>query len=190
MEIAEEDLSYLPDYARVPIAFEVASIFELSLRDGGLGGFELEERPQVPAFVKDYDALPGSHPTDWARSFDLSNWGLLSARLDNETVGGVAVAFETPELSMFDGRSDLAVVWDLRVSPRARRKGVGAALLASASRWARSRGCLQLKIETQNVNVPACRFYASQGYRLGAIHRYAYPELPDEVQLLWYSGAL
>ena len=41
-------------------------------------------------------------------------------------------------------------------------------------------------METQNVNVPACRLYARLGCVLGAIHRHAYPSLPDEVQLLWY----
>ncbi len=37
------------------------------------------------------------------------------------------------------------------------------------------------------INVPACRFYAKQGCVLGAIDRYAYPDHPDEVQLLWYK---
>ena len=36
------------------------------------------------------------------------------------------------------------------------------------------------------MNVAACRFYASLGCELGAINRFAYPSLPDEVQLLWY----
>jgi hypothetical protein len=33
----------------------------------------------------------------------------------------------------------------------------------------------------------ACQFYARQGCTLGAIHRFAYPELPEETQLLWYK---
>jgi hypothetical protein len=41
-------------------------------------------------------------------------------------------------------------------------------------------------VETQNINVPACRFYARMRCTLGAIHRYAYPDLPGEAQLLWY----
>ena len=55
--------------------------------------------------------------------------------------------------------------------------------------WARARGCRQLKVETQNINLPACHFYAAQGCRLGAIHRHAYarhPELAGETMLLWY----
>ena len=88
---------------------------------------------------------------------------------------------------MLENRSDLAVVWDIRVSPDLRGRGIGAALFDSAEKWAETQGCRQLKVETQNINVAACRFYASQGCSLGAIHRFAYPELPDEVQLLWYK---
>jgi GNAT superfamily N-acetyltransferase len=89
---------------------------------------------------------------------------------------------------MLVGRRDLAVLWDLRVAPAARRRGVGAALFRAAAAWAAARGCAQLKVETQNVNVPACRFYARQGCVLGAIDRFAYPGLPHEVRLLWYTA--
>ena len=58
------------------------------------------------------------------------------------------------------------------------------ALCAAAEEWALARGCGQLKVETQNVNVPACRFYAAQGCELGVIDRFAYPRLPKEIQLL------
>ena len=188
MEIREELLGHLEEYARIPIAFEVSRILDLSLRDGGIRGFELLERPVTPTFVKDYDAIPGNRPTDWARRFDLSNWGLLSARLDGECVGGAAIARKTPGLLMLEDRSDLAVVWDLRVSPHARRRGLGAALFAATEEWAELRGCRRLKVETQNINAPACRLYASRGCTLGAIHRFAYPEFPEEVQLLWYKN--
>jgi GNAT superfamily N-acetyltransferase len=187
MDIREESPSYLEEYARVSIAFEVDRTLDLSVRDDGLAGFGLVERALSPSFVKDYDAIAGSHPTDWPRQFDLANWGLLSARLDGEHVGGAAIAVKTPELFMLEGRSDLAVLWDLRVAPAARGRGVGAALFGYAEKWAEAQGCRWLKVETQNINVSACRFYASQGCTLGAIHRFAYPELPDEVQLLWYK---
>ena len=87
---------------------------------------------------------------------------------------------------MLEGRSDLAVLWDIRVAPDARRRGIGAALMAAAERWAEAQGCAELKVETQNINVPACRFYARQGFTLREARRFAYPGLPDEIQLLWY----
>ncbi|MBV9774221.1 MAG: GNAT family N-acetyltransferase, partial [Gemmatimonadetes bacterium] len=137
--------------------------------------------------VKDYDAIPGTHPREWADHFDLSNWGFLAARLDGKRIGGAAIAYATEGLDMLGGRGDLAVLWDIRVAPEARGSGIGAALFGAAETWAAARGARQLKIETQNINVPACQFYARQGCVLGAIHRFAYPGLPDEVQLLWYK---
>ena len=89
---------------------------------------------------------------------------------------------------MLDGRDDLAVLWDIRVAPEARRRGVGAALFSRALDWSRARGCSELKIETQNVNVGACRFYERCGCELRAIHQSAYATLPDEMQLLWYRS--
>jgi hypothetical protein len=51
--------------------------------------------------------------------------------------------------------------------------------------WAVRRECRELLIETQNVNVPACRFYARQGCRLATVKHCVYADLPEEVQLLW-----
>ncbi len=187
-EIREEPLSHLSQHALISVAFEVDRVLDLVPRDGGLRGFELRERLLAAPYVKDYDGIVGNRPVDWQLRFDLSTWGLFSARLSGQCVGGVVVAFKTEGLQMLEGRSDLAVVWDLRVSPAARGRRLGSALFAVAEQWAKARGCTQLKVETQNINVAACRFYASRGCELGAIHRFAYPELPEEVQLLWYKN--
>ena len=53
--------------------------------------------------------------------------------------------------------------------------------------WAGARRCRWLKIETQNVNAAACRFYRKMGCTLGAIDRFAYPDAPGEVRLLWWK---
>ena len=187
LEIREEPASQLGDHARVPIAFEVERVLEVRLREAGLAGFELIERPLATPYPKDYDALPGNHPTEWPRRFDVSSWVLLSAWLAGRRVGGAVVAFRTPALSLLDGRSDLALLWDLRVALGVRRRGVGSALFAATEQWAAARGCRQLKVETQSINVPACRFYASRGCELGGVRRFAYPDLPEETQLLWYK---
>lgn len=41
-----------------------------------------------------------------------------------------------------------------------------------------------MQIETQNINVPACRFYAGAGYVLCGIGRFAYADLPEELQFI------
>jgi GNAT superfamily N-acetyltransferase len=136
---------------------------------------------------KDYDSINGEHPSDWAKRFDLSNWVIFSAWMNGRHVGGAIVAFHTPELTMLEGRDDLAVLWDIRVSPEARHQGVGTALFQAVEACAFAEGCKQLKIETQNINVAACRFYARQGCVLRSVNHQAYSELPDEIQLLWYK---
>ncbi|HSU17733.1 MAG TPA: GNAT family N-acetyltransferase [Longimicrobium sp.] len=185
IDIADEGFGAIAEYARVPIAFEVRAVLDVVARDGGLGGLLLAERSVDAPYLKNYDALDGG-PAGWAARFDVSSWGLLVARSGRRVIGGAAIAFDTAGVEMLEGRRDLAVLWDLRVAPEARGRGAGSALFRAAEAWAAARGCRRMKIETQNVNVPACRFYAARGCVLGAIHRFAYPGLPHEAQLLWY----
>jgi streptothricin acetyltransferase len=70
-----------------------------------------------------------------------------------------------------------------------RLQGIGRDLFQEAARWAKFNGCTFLKIETQNVNVGACRFYAKMGCFLGGIDRFAYrhrPDIASEIMLSWY----
>ncbi len=183
----------LPLYATIPILFKVESVFRVLVIDGGLGGFELIEE-QVAPYTKDYDSYDSqdkgdSRPIGWSKRFDISKWEIFLAYNSTRLAGGAVVAIDTPGVNMLEGRKDLAVLWDIRVHPNERRSGIGSKLFKYAADWARQKGCKQLKIETQNINVPACRFYVKQGCELGAIHRYGYAGCPDvahEVMLLWY----
>lgn len=188
VEVREEPPTALTDYARVPIAFEVRELLAVDAPEQGLGGLHLTARPVAVPYVKDYDADPAHHPSAWAAQFDVSRWGILAAWAGGARVGGAVVAWDTPGVELLGGRRDLALLWDLRVAPALRRRGTGAALFGAAERWAARRGARWLRVETQNVNVDACRFYARQGCTLGAVNRFAYPTLPDETQLLWYRA--
>src|SRR5262245_54929678 len=75
--------------------------------------------------------------------------------------------------------------WAIRVAPQGRRKGVGGMLFRAAEEWARTRGCGRLDVETQNINVGACRLYTRMGCELRRVDRLAYADLPNEVQLIW-----
>ncbi len=177
----------LERYSRVPIAFWVNARLVVQPVENGLGGLLLQEEPVTPPYLKDYDALEGEGPSPWREHFDLSHWTVLSVCEAERQVGGAVLAWNTPDLDMLEGRSDLAVLWDVRVHPEYRGHGVGHRLFTAAADWARARGCRMLKVETQNINVPACRFYARQGCELRTIRSGAYPDLPEEVQLLWYK---
>ena len=179
----------LADYADVPMVCDVRSMLAIDEMDGGMGGLGLRERAVEVPYSKDYDAYADGGPLNWPRRFDISRWGLWIARQSGVVVGGAAAAWNTPGVQMLEGRSDLAVLWDIRVRASSRRQGVGTALFQEAARWAKSKGCRLLKIETQNVNVGACRFYARMGCFLGGIDRLAYRQcagVESEVMLIWY----
>lgn len=186
VEIIEESSAALSDYEKVPIAFRVRSRFLVVPIDNGLGGLKLTEESVVP-YVKDYDAIESERPSEWHKRFDISHWGILAAFDGAQRVGGAAIAWKTPEINT-ERREDSVCFWDLRVHPDYRSKGIGHQLFNQAIAWARERKCVLLKVETQNVNVPACRFYARQGCELRGINRYAYGEESDEIQLLWYRN--
>jgi GNAT superfamily N-acetyltransferase len=185
--LAEESMMAIPEYARIPIVFTVDRVFDVTSRDDGPHRFELLERRLEAPYEKDYDAIAGEGPLQWAGRFDLSKWALFTARFAIRIVGGAAIALDAPELRILEGRRDLAVLMDIRVAPDIRGRRVGSALFQKAEEWARLNGCRELKVETQNSNVRACRFYERQGCQLRAINRAAYPELPEEIQLLWYK---
>jgi GNAT superfamily N-acetyltransferase len=189
-EVKEVGVESLPRYAEIPISFTVESILHVEPINQGLGGFSIAEK-RVKPYQKDYDrqGSDGGGPIGWAEKFDVSKWGFFLATDGPLVVGVAALVVDTPSVNMLENRRDLAVLWDIRVHPNRRRSGVGTELFRSAIDWARRRGYRQLKVETQNVNVPACRFYAKQGCELGAIHRYGYvssPEVAREAMFLWY----
>lgn len=176
-------------YAQVPTAFRVESVLVPEPLDGGLGGIRLREEPVDAPYIKDYDAYGEGRPIDWPREFDVRRWGFFVAQDKGRPVGAAAVAWRTPGVHMLANRDDMAVLWDIRVHPDRRGQGLGHQLFWHAAHWARRQGARLLKIETQNINVPACRFYRRQGAILGNIDCYGYagiPHVAHEVMLIWY----
>jgi GNAT superfamily N-acetyltransferase len=183
--VLEESASALTAYAKVSIAFDVTRRYRLEVVRAGLGGLVLVEEPVAP-YIKDYDARGGGGPASWPCRWDVSAWGLLAAHDEGGArVGGAAVAWKTAELVITGNPAQTAVLWDLRVDHRFRRRGVATLLFSKVRGWCLERGIRRIEVETQNTNVPACRFYASQGCELVAIDREAYGEECDEVRLVW-----
>jgi GNAT superfamily N-acetyltransferase len=163
----------------VPSTFTTDHVFDVQPQGGG---WQLSVRSLPAPFEKNYDLAES--PLEWLR-FDTSNWVLFSAFEGDDRLGGLVGAFDSPGVDMLEGRGDLAVVWDLRIAPHSRRLGVAGALLGELEAWAREKGCRELKVETQNTNVAACGLYRRHGFVLWQANRAAYPDYPDEVQLIW-----
>lgn len=190
LQIRETGCESLPQYAEIPIRFTVESIFEVEPVEGGLHGLRLTEKVVEP-YVKDYDILENGEnaPLSWPKCFDMSQWGVFLAYEGNRAVAGAVVAVPTSGLSLLESQKDTAALWDIRVHPEERGRGVGSVLLGHVADWCRGKGFRKLKIETQNVNVPACRLYAKHGAVLAAVDKYGYAgsrEVEHEVVLFWY----
>jgi ribosomal protein S18 acetylase RimI-like enzyme len=186
IEILPVNKKTLDRYCVIPSYFEVNSILEVEVLADGFKGMKFKEKKVARPYTKNYDTE--GEPFSWL-NFNTSNWVAFLVSEGESLVGGLTVACRTPELRMLNGRDDLADVWDIRVHPDYKRKGFGARLFQEAVAWSRNKGFKQLCVETQNVNVRACRFYLKQGCRLGAINRFAYyssPKERDEVQFIWF----
>ena len=180
--VQEETMAALGEYAKISIAFTVRSRYVPVPVECEDRRWRLVEQSVHPPWVKDYD--DGESPTRWLR-WDTSNWRIFLASTGSGVVGRAVLAFDTPGAEFLEGRNDIAALWDLRVAPEWRGEGVGSRLFERAVNYARESGCVELKIETQDINVVACNFYAKQGCRLTDVISDAYPEHPDEVQLIW-----
>ncbi|MDB5085744.1 MAG: TDP-fucosamine acetyltransferase [Bacilli bacterium] len=175
----------LRQHGEVSIAFPVNSEFQLEYRDLGLGGIVFNEMPVDTPYWVDYDADLGVGPERWLR-WDLQNWSVISVFDNCIRVGGAVMAHDTAGVLLLEARTDFTFLWDLRIDPAYRRKGIGTVLFQKCVDWTKNKGCARMRIETQHINVAACRFYAKQGAKLGQIKREAYQDQLSLVQLIWY----
>lgn len=129
--------------------------------------------------------MPGNDPASWSSKFDTEHWLFLSAYIKDVGVGGAIVVVRPDDVAQLAGRASFALLWDIRVAASSRRSGVGRALLAEAEAIARNAGCIGVEVETQDVNVPACRLYAAADFRLRDVSPLAYSEAPRETRLTW-----
>lgn len=185
--LRQADASCLEVYEKIPMIVRVERVLRLETPQNGLGGMRLVEEALPRPYRKDlgrYERIP-----ELAQRFNLENWGFFLAYDDEKPVGGAIVAARTPGVHMLEGRENLCVLWDIRVAEEYQGRGVGSRLFEAVAEWGRSKGFAEMKIESQNNNVRAARFYAGKGAVLGAMNTRAYqgePEVAEEIQLIWY----
>lgn len=128
MQIAvhEQTMAAMQAYARVSTAFRVKRRLALSADPSAPSGVSLSETSNVAPFVKDYDVLPGNHPTEWAWRVDTAQWRVFVAFVGDMQVDGAILIVPADHASV----QTVAELWDLRVSPVWRRGG-------SRSTWLR-----------------------------------------------------
>lgn len=180
------DCNYFEEYDNVPMRVNVNSHYELVKINNGIGGIILKEVP-VEKYVRDF--AKHAKATEFSEKFDITNWSFFMAFDDEKPIGAVTIVSRTDDIHMLDGRYDMTVLWDIRVSDTYKHQGIGQKLFDLAVEWSKRNGFKQMKIECQNNNVPACKFYHKQGAILGTIDEYAYIDDVNsrlEVQFIWY----
>ncbi|SDP47796.1 Acetyltransferase (GNAT) family protein [Litchfieldia salsa] len=77
---------------------------------------------------------------------------------------------------------------DIAVAIDHRKNGVGTALLNKAIDWAKENNSSGLMLETQDINVSACRFYAKNHFVIGGVVTMLYSNFStvNEIAVFWY----
>lgn len=65
--------------------------------------------------------------------------------------------------------NNTVLIWELRVSTEHRRRNIGTALMNQVVEMARANGFRAIRLETQNYNVPAIKFYNQCGFMIEGI---------------------
>ncbi len=130
VEIRREDYRSLPAHASVPITFDVRAVIHIAaMRPDHL---TVPTRAVGRPWEKNYDAVPGNDPATWPSRFDIRPWNYLASYLEASRVGGAIVVAEPLAAAQLDGRPGASILWDLRVAPASRRRGIGRRLVAAA----------------------------------------------------------
>ncbi|NUU62085.1 GNAT family N-acetyltransferase [Paenibacillus agri] len=81
-----------------------------------------------------------------------------------------------------------AFVDDIGVSKEWRQQGIGSKLLEKSKEWAKQNNLMGLMLETQDVNVSACDFYAKNNFVIGGLDSMLYSNFStaNEKAIFWY----
>jgi ribosomal protein S18 acetylase RimI-like enzyme len=130
----------------------------------------------VPPYEKQYPEQPGEYD-GYIRDLESE---VFLAFVDGAAAGRIVLK------KWWNG---YGYVENIAVNRAYRKKGVGQQLMQQAVAWAKAMNLPGLMLETQNINVPACRFYERFGFRLKGFDTQVYQALmpeTEEVALYWY----
>jgi streptothricin acetyltransferase len=153
--------------------FEVDSILNVAYENKSFS-YSIEK---INAYAKKY---PEELIHDYSEYIHNPNQTIYMALLEERIVGHIILTKHW---------NHLAYIEDIVVDHRFRRSGIGRKLLNQAIEWARSSGLQGIMLETQNINVNACKLYESCGFTIGGIDNSLYKGLEPqtkEIAIYWY----
>ncbi len=172
ISIDEINPSNFKDVNQCDGEFIIASKLVLSLEHGQIHYSTIE----VPVTRKRY----GRDERDYSEYVSTPDRVVYLAYMDGQIAG---------QLVLRKNWNGFAYIEDITVDIRFRRKGIGQALISQAEEWARCHKLVGIMLETQDNNVPACKFYESCGFQMRGFDSYLYKGIErvrDEVALYWY----
>jgi GNAT superfamily N-acetyltransferase len=130
----------------------------------------------VVPYTKNY----GPRHAEWMEYDSNPNKMIFLAYVNVELAGEVRIAKHWNSYALLD---------DFVVEPKFRRQGVGSALIQRCIEWAKEHSFVGITLETQDINIPACKLYESCGFTLRGFDTHLYNGLNlfnDEIALFWY----
>jgi streptothricin acetyltransferase len=129
--------------------------------------------------VEPYEKVLDVDPEDYTTFIGNPQKVIFFADVDGKPAG---------QIKLVPWWNKFAYVEELIVDTEFRGKGVGHALMTRAIAWAKQQNFPGLTLETQDNNVPACKFYEKCGFVLGGLDLYAFRNLSNssEIALYWY----
>lgn len=110
---------------------------------------------------------------------DSKERAIFMAICDNKCVGYIKV---------FAGMLGKGHIADLDIDSEYRRSGIGTKLMDSATAWCREQNFTGVTLETQDINLQACRFYTKYGFELSGINtkKFALSKYENEIAVYFY----
>ena len=140
---------------------------------------EYTVRPMAAGDAAACAAIAAAAPEPWSESQLLSELESPAARLFVAEGDGGVLGFAVFQLAAGE-----ASLYALNVDPAARRKGVGAALLAGALEALKAEGAGQCFLEVRAANAPALALYRRLGFAAAGVRRGFYRDPPDDAVVM------
>ncbi|WP_316252443.1 GNAT family N-acetyltransferase [Bacillus sp. YC2] len=135
----------------------------------------------IPGYIKSYkDDEQLEESSDFSAYIDHPDQAVYAAYIDDQLAGYVTVKRNWNEY---------AYIEDMKVDIKHRRQGIGRTLVEQVIQWAKEHKMPGIMLETQNVNVKACQFYESCGFKIGGFDFCLYKGIKkhaNEAALYWY----
>lgn len=131
-------------------------------------------------FDKPYSKVYSGENVDLDDCIASSRKTIFFAISEGEVIGQIVIRSNWNQFCFID---------DVSIRRIARHKGVASALLNTAQAWAVKNNLKGFMLETQDINLAACKLYMSNGFELGSVDTMLYSnfDTKDEKALIWYK---